>query len=326
MPGRELIEACLPWAALLAALCIVARLLVRTGGGRCDWRRLGQLHADEGGSAQSLSFVLTLPLFVMVLLLIVQVSQIMIGTVVVHYAAYAAARSATVWIPAGVSALEPENCISIYFPDSEAPDQHFPILDPDAENYGPAEGGVTYSVVPGSPKYEKIRAAAVTACMPIAPSRDLGLPLPASAAGGADILKRLYAGMVPASTGNDRVGRRIENKLAYALDNTEMELRFFHKNSEPPLVPYYIEPDIEEFRPNELGFQDQLTITVHHDMALLPGPGRLLARSEPRPGRIDEVAEQIREDAGVYKRRLSASATITIEGEKSVLPYNYYAY
>jgi hypothetical protein len=33
---------------------------------------------------QSLSFVLTLPVFIMVMLMIVQVSQLMIGTVVVH--------------------------------------------------------------------------------------------------------------------------------------------------------------------------------------------------------------------------------------------------
>ena len=28
----------------------------------------------------------------------------------------------------------------------------------------------------------------------------------------------------------------------------------------------------------ELGFQDQVTITIDHDFALLPGPGRLLAK------------------------------------------------
>ena len=51
---------------------------------------------------QSLSFVLTLPLFIMVMMMIVQVSQLMIGMVVVHYAAFAAARSAAVWIPAAM--------------------------------------------------------------------------------------------------------------------------------------------------------------------------------------------------------------------------------
>ena len=51
---------------------------------------------------QSLSFVLTLPVFILVMMMIVQVSQLMIGIVVVHYAAFAAARSAAVWIPAAM--------------------------------------------------------------------------------------------------------------------------------------------------------------------------------------------------------------------------------
>lgn len=326
MLGRAVVEACLPWAALLVVLAVAARALVRLEQGRFNWRRLRELHADEGGSAQSLSFVLTLPVFIMVILLIVQVSQIMIGTVVVHYSAFAAARSAVVWIPAGLSDAEPENCISAYYLDPEASDQRFPMLNPDAADYGPAEGGVTLVVVPGSPKFEKIRSAAVVACMPISPSRSLGRALPGSAATGADILQRLYAAMVPASTTNSRVPARIENKLAYALANTEMELRFFHKNSEPPLVPYYIGPDTAQFRGNELGFQDQLTVTVFHDMALLPGPGRLLARSQPKPGQADEVAAGIQREDGVYKWRLTASATMSLEGEKSVLPYSYYAY
>ena len=55
---------------------------------------------------QSLSFVLTLPVFIFIMMMIVQVSQLMIGIVVVHYAAFAAARSAAVWIPAAMPAPE----------------------------------------------------------------------------------------------------------------------------------------------------------------------------------------------------------------------------
>jgi len=64
--------------------------------------RLRRLHRDEAGNVQSLSFVLTLPIFIMLMMLIVQASQLMIGQVVVEYAAVAAARSAIVWIPAAV--------------------------------------------------------------------------------------------------------------------------------------------------------------------------------------------------------------------------------
>ena len=66
--------------------------------------RLLTLHRDEAGNIQSLSFVLTLPVFIFVMLMIVQVSQLMIGIVVVNYAAFAAARSAAVRIPAAMPA------------------------------------------------------------------------------------------------------------------------------------------------------------------------------------------------------------------------------
>ena len=76
--------------ACLAASSLAgcALLLAGLSRARLELGRLRQLHADQRGSAQSLSFVLTLPLFIMVLLFIVQVSQLMIGKVVVEYAAY----------------------------------------------------------------------------------------------------------------------------------------------------------------------------------------------------------------------------------------------
>src|SRR5207237_103139 len=60
------------------------------------------LHADERGSVQSLSFVLTVPVFIMLMMLAVQVTQLMIGEIIVNYAAFTAARSAAVWIPARI--------------------------------------------------------------------------------------------------------------------------------------------------------------------------------------------------------------------------------
>ena len=100
--GRAALTACVPWLALLVASFCVLLLLVRMSRARWELGRLRQLHADQVGTVQSLSFVLTLPLFVMVMLLIVQVSQLMIGQIVVEYAAVAAARAAVVWIPAFV--------------------------------------------------------------------------------------------------------------------------------------------------------------------------------------------------------------------------------
>ena len=323
---RAVLQAWLPLGALLAAALLAALLLVRMS--RASWSpgRLRTLHRDQAGAVQTLSFVLTLPFFVMILLLIVQVSQLMIGMVVVHYAAYAAARSAVVWIPAAVASGEEANCISSYHPDPEARNQVVPILDPEDPRYGPSGGGMTFLVEPGSPKYDRIASAAVLACMPISPSRDLGLGLPPQTAGAAGVLKAAYAAVTRDSGANTRIPMRLENKLAYAFKNTSIEIRFYHKNAEPPLVTYFLPEDIAEFRFNELGFQDAVTVTVRHDLALLPGPGRLLARYVPGPSGVDRVSPGIRDKGNVYAYPLSASAMMGSEGEKSVLPYVYQTY
>lgn len=325
--GRAAVIACWPWLGCLVAAWVVGCLLMRISGCRARPLRLLRLHRDQAGAVQSLSFVLTLPLFVMVLLFIVQVSQLMIATIVVHYAAFAAARAAIVWIPADMPPEGP-NCIASYAIDAEAPDQAFPILDPDDPRYGPAEGGVTYVVSPQSAKYRRIQSAAILACLPICPSRDLGRVVPAETGRAAQVLTAAYGAMAPSSAANPRVSRRLENKLAYAAEHTRIEMRFYHKNSEPPLVTYFLADDYGEFYFNELGWQDPITVTVVHDLALLPGPGRLLARYTPGPTGSDRISPQIERSGNVYIRTLSASATLGNEGEKPVarFPYDASAY
>ncbi len=318
------IQACMPWFAVLATAVLLLIPICRASQAAPDFRKLSRLHADQGGAVQSLSFVLTLPFFVLVILFIVQVSQIMIGTVIVHYAAYAAARSAIVWIPARVDSLEPENRISSYYLDPYAEDQAAPILDPGDPNYGPSSGGLTFLVLPGGPKYTKIASAAALALMPICPSRDLGLSLPPNAGPPAAILQTIYRQNVPDFDRNPRIARRLVNKLAYALNFTDIEVRFFHSNQDPPLIPYLLPNDPGEFYANELGFQDSVTVTVRHDMALLPGPGRFLARPVvSSDGRPDTAAQNITLRNGIYVYPLAASITLGNEGEKSVVPYTY---
>ena len=328
---RAILIACAPWLGWLAVSFCVLLLLMRMSRARLELRRLLRLHADQQGSAQTLSFVLTLPIFIMVLMFIVQVSQLMIGQVVVEYAAFAAARAAAVWIPAGLPFPEGPNCISTYMPDPEAQNQVSPSLA------GPTEGGMTYLIAPGSPKYDKIASAAVMACMPISPSRDLGLSLAGQGPAAADIVKALYAAMAPGSAANAAISRRIENKLAYAMANTTLELRFYHANNsgDAPLVSYplfdqygpdVLDPTKWEFQPNELGWQDQITVTVRHNLALLPGPGRLLARRDSAAatggvGGSQGSSGNVYTDTYTYP--LSASATIGNEGEKPVIPYVY---
>ena len=90
--------------------------------------------------------------------------------------------------------------------------------------------------------------------------------------------------MSPSSAKIPAVPGRLQNKLAYALHNTAVEIRFYHQNAEPPLKNDadgwhgpYVEPIPSEFAHNELGREDLVTVTVTHNLALLPGPGRLLA-------------------------------------------------
>lgn len=323
--SRAVLISCLPWAGLLLASCIVLWLLARGSSARFDWGRLRRLHDDQVGSAQTLSFVLTLPLFVCVMLFIVQVSQLMIGQLVVEYAAFAAARSAIVWIPAKVGAdIEPTNCVPGYYLDPEAPDQVYPILDPSDPNYGPAQGGLTYVIAPEGAKYRRVFTAALLAVMPVCPSRDLGIPVPSEGIAAAEVLKSVYRAMVPSADANARIDPRIENKLAYACENTSIEMRFYHTNRypEPPLMLY----DLCQFRAGrELGWQDTITVKVKHNLALLPGPGRMLARPVASPdGSPDTVASTIGHNGRVYVYPLTASATLGNEGEESVIRYEYH--
>ncbi len=264
---RAVITACWPWVVVLVGLVLAAHFLVRLSNARLRLGRLRRLHGDQAGSVQSLSFVLTLPIFIMVMMLIVQVSQLMIGLIVVHYAAYAAARSAVVWIPANLPSPEPSNCISSYEVDPDAPNQVCRCSNPQAPNFGPTAGGVTYSCSRGATKYNKIASAAILACMPISPSRDLGFSAADAGGGRRRSLKAVYASVAPASQSNAAVPGRLDHKLAYAWNNTKVEIRFFHKNEEPPLMTYFLGPDPDGVPPQRTG----LAGPDHGDGEIQPG-------------------------------------------------------
>jgi hypothetical protein len=198
---------------------------------------------------------------------------------------------------------------------------------------------MTFLIEPGSPKFNKIASAAILACVPISPSRDLGLQPPDALSGTADqmgtILKSAYSTMAPSSASSSAIGSRLEHKLLYAMNNTDVQIRFFHKNQEPPLLTYpyydasyydlrdYVPTDLGEFYSNEVGWQDPITVTVTYQFPLLPGPGRLLARYVVGPSGKDKVAAAIQEKNGVYTYPLQAQATFGNEGEKSVVTYVY---
>jgi hypothetical protein len=322
---REILIACAPYVAAMFACSGLLYLLVRLSGARLQLAHVKSLNRDQQGGVQSLSFVLTLPVFVMVLMFIVQLSQITIATVVIEYAAFAAARAAMVWIPAE-TATEYANQIGTY------------------RQTGIGSGGAAgsgyavYQVDPTGLKYQKIHFAAAMACLPICPSRNTRANTNHPSMQAQASLARAYRAMSPNTAGNAKIPTRLTNKLAYALNNTYLKLEVHHPTrvdlgSDAPLArqPYQLDRDSYpiEIADNEYGWQDQLYVTVSHDFALLPGPGRLLARqATARPGTSaesapgsDRVARSLTKRGDVYARTISATVRLNNEGQKSSIPY-----
>ena len=326
---RAVLEACLPsLVALVVAFVLLAglmRLCSRGVSCRQAFERLRSLHRCEQGAVQSLSFVLTLPIFIVICMFIVQVSQLMIGVMVVHYAAYAAARSAVVWIPAQVDDLGQNK------------------LGPPITTEAPVLLSANGSLVRENFKYRKIFEAAAIACAPISPSRDVGYDTDDLSTGAAVVMKELFRTQSPESARNSRIPDRIDHKLAYSFQNTAVRVEFIDKNTfrgptYNPRVPMRnpqtggVLSDasgevIRLWDPHEVGWEDPVRVLVTHEFALLPGPGRVLAKylvrngNEPDrvAGRIDRRTTRTRER--LYTTSIVASATLTNEGFKSVMPY-----
>lgn len=82
------------WSALtLVAAVVAAGILLRLRP-RLSLRDLGR---DTRGAAAAVDFVLTIPVFLAVLSFLIQFALLAHASLVVHYAAYSAARSARVW-------------------------------------------------------------------------------------------------------------------------------------------------------------------------------------------------------------------------------------
>ncbi|VAX38331.1 hypothetical protein MNBD_PLANCTO02-2470 [hydrothermal vent metagenome] len=312
---RAILTAWFPLLIALVASFVFARLLLVLAGGRLRLSRLKKINRCEEGSVQSLSFVITMPILLMITLFIVQVSQLMIGIVVVNYSAFAAARSAAVWIPARTAIsenLELENDL----PVGASPDRPIILSTENPE-------------VMTSYKYHQIWKAASLACLPICPSRDTASPTNLMIDSTASSLAMFYDRLVPSSSNNSKIPLRLKNKLAYSFNNTIVRLEFFDKDSVKGPTYNPVETVITEdgtaaslWHSNEVGWQDPLRITVTHQYALLPGPGRFLAKFLVRAdGNPDTISSQIQEESGVYKTAIWASATITNEGFKSLVPY-----
>ena len=331
---NQIIQSCLPWAALVIASVVAARIMIWFSGARLSVSRIRSIHNCQEGSVQSLSFVLVLPFFVMTLMMIVQASHLMIGNIVVHYGAFASARSASVWIPANVSLIEDANCIS------------------SRQQIASDDLGWQYRISPTGEKFSKIRQAAVLACFTLGPSRDIGYEISSNdSILTNNSIRQLYQGLDPDSISNSRIATRLENKLAYSYANTNVDLTVWHRfrengggfshpdesgrQSEYPVPFHSIGRDAPlyaneegQLAVNEIGWQDHITATVTYNLPLLPGPIRFFApqadisNADPANpdsgGQTTDVAEDPSTDrtGSVYIWPITASATLGNEGQK----------
>lgn len=272
---------------------------------------LFNLHDDTRGGVQSLAFVMTFPLLLLLVLFIVQLSQLLIGVVVVHYAAFAAARAASVWIPTVT------NDSAAFFAGRSTnanilPSGLVPGIDWELN-------AATVDAL-GSRKAREIWSAAALACVAIAPSRATTSATTSSlAASAGSALTAVIRALDANAAANGRLPMRLTNKTNSSFANTTVVLRFTDRSSNPTAGEFHSYNPLGHpavaWVPSEVGWQDPVAVTVKHKFALLPGPGRWLAAGIANgDGRI------IRED-GVYKTTLSATATMTIEGLQSLRPH-----
>jgi len=327
---RAILEACIPLFIALAIGFVLLWCVAKVSRARIDLGKLRCLHRCQHGGVQSLSLVLTLPLFIMIVMFIIQVSQLMIGLIVVNYSAFATARSASVWVPAGTSEQDenmmPEPIWNEDYPDKTLARQ--PIQGTSIE--------IRQAKAELSMKYRRIFSAAVLSCAPISPSRDLGFA--SQDQDLVDSAQRFYQALDAGYDTNRRIPIRIANKIRYSANNTWVRLRFLEWDTDRERYPTYnpLDPmdtdrdgfiDTYGFQRDESDWQNAIEVTVFHDFALLPGPGRFLAKYIVRAdGQTDRTAERIDTSGApngrpLYTTLLTATATMTNEGIKSVLPY-----
>ncbi len=178
------------FAGAIAMVCAVG-LYILTGAAWCLGRAQRKNHTrpKEAGTA-AIEFALLFPFALMIVLAMIQSMLLVAGNLAVHHAAYAAARSAVVWIPENLSYGEPRN-----------------VLDS-----------------PGSSdKFRRIRSAAIYSVMPVSAGKTgLGGEDP----GNAEVIKeglerfwQLYGSSAP-----NWVQTMVEGKYRYAWNFTEVSL------------------------------------------------------------------------------------------------------
>ena len=92
-------------AVLLAALVLLV-LVARKLGARWGAVSIRRLAADEEGVAYTLSTAISIPFYVLMVATVIECTLLMLTKVGVMYAAFAAARAASVWYPCELTPME----------------------------------------------------------------------------------------------------------------------------------------------------------------------------------------------------------------------------
>jgi Flp pilus assembly protein TadG len=203
------------------------------------------LAGDQSGSAM-MEFVLVFPIVLFLILLLTQTTLVMAGNLYVHYAAFTAARSAVVVIPADYSAQdgEPSNTIT------------------------PA---------PNFAKYDRIRLAAVWALVPVSGKLAAGTPQADAFANGLSQYFTAYNRPIPYWVSNV-----LPDRVRYADANTTIRFMTTTVQNDPPGVTF---TPVGEGVTTEFGYKDPITVEVTHHLNLsIPGVRSIF--SDGRAGNI----------------------------------------
>jgi TadE-like protein len=218
----------------------------RDGAALSRWRRV--LHADSGTA--TVEFCMVFPIVLFLTLMLAQATLLMVGNQFVHYAAFAATRSAIVYIPQDTTGW-----------DSPGQGEPYNVIVP----------------VNGRAKFDAIRAAAYLAVAPVCGKREDG---------GEDLRADEYvAGLRDhfAAYGQD-APRWIETlaaaRLRYAAANTDVQV--LETDVDDTSIEYYdIAPIGYTFGPREA-----ITVRVEHRLNLsVPYVRAIFADGEHNNGR-----------------------------------------
>ena len=296
---RQILEACLPIAIILVVACGLLNLTIKLSRASWDWKRFKKLHRDQSGGVQSLAMVLTLPIFMAIICMIVQLSQLMIGMMGVHYAAYAGARSASVWLPAHTYSASPGYEET---PNHVVIDNMSYQLEPATDQIRGVLGPSSLSL---STKYRKVWTASVLGVAPFCPSLmtedQTGVQSISSAwltpeaetlmSDINNITLRFWMNHID-NVNQTTLDTRVSRKIEWAKDNTlvfvewrdaqRSEGRRHHVMQGPTYNPwdFYDRNGILviPYEENEVGWQDPVTVHVYHRFGLMPGLGALLRK------------------------------------------------